>query len=443
MLGAPGWRTPVALNLILMTAGSYGDVQPFLVLARSLKDRGHRVLLAAEGVHEPMVRDAGLEFSALTKVRAARLSQRSGLVRALRRYWMVEGFTGWLHRRDWLLGLTEPAFELIASRRRLGDTVVVGKATIFGARLAHEKLAVPLVTVHLTPGTIRSEYDAPGLPLPNGRTVPYRLMKRCAWALIDGYVRLVVEPGMNRIRAGLDLPPLRRPLMRWMNSPDLALGLFPAWYAEPQPDWPPNFHAVGFPLAPPGTQGSTLPDGLEAFLDAGEPPVVFTVGSAGRDVERFFRVSVEACVRSGRRALLQTTRTGVIPPRLPETIQHFPYMPYGSVFPRAAAVVHNGGIGTTARALAAGIPQIIMPIAEDHRENGRRVRRLKAGTVIHGSSYSVATLNRQLQRLLDSAAVAEACSRFRERIAPTNPIDESCLRIEEFARQHYAGAECE
>ena len=430
------------LNLVLMTAGTYGDVKPFIVLSRALMARGHRVCLAAENTNEEMVKEAGVEFRSLMKMSRTPPKPSGGLVAALQRSWLVEGFTGWRRRRGWLQGLVEPAYELVEDRLTPGNTVIVAKATIFGARLAQEKLGVPLATVHLSTGTIRSAYDAPGLPLPNASTIPQRWVKRGAWALIDYYVKLVVEPGMNRIRSKLQLPPLKRPLMRWMNSPDQVLGFFPGWYGEPQPDWPSNFHTIGFPLVG-GTEEDSpaLSDELAAFLEEGEPPVVFTLGSSRREIRRFFQVSVEACILSGRRALLQTPHADYVPPDLPGTIRHVTYMPYRSVFPKVAAVVHNGGIGTTALALAAGIPQIIMPIAEDHRENGARVKRLNAGRVISSSSYSVAKLNEQLGKLLESDTVAEACRGFRDRIKETEPIREACLLIEELARRRYATAE--
>jgi UDP:flavonoid glycosyltransferase YjiC (YdhE family) len=425
-----------------MTAGTYGDVHPFIVLSRALQERGHQVCLAAEHRHEEMVRGAGLEFRGLMKASRTPPAPPGNLVAAFQRYWLVEGFAGWFRRKSWLLGLVEPAYKLVEDRLSAGNSIVVAKATIFGARLAHEKLGVPLVTVHLSTGTIRSEYDAPGLPLPNARTIPQRWVKRGAWALIDRYVKLVVEPGVNRIRSRLQLPPLRRPLMRWMNSPDLVLGLFPDWFGDPQPDWPCNFHAIGFPLVGHAGEGDpTLSDDLAAFLEAGEPPVVFTLGSSVRYIRRFFRVSVDACVLSGRRALLQTPRADDVPSDLPDTVRHVTYMPYRSVFPKVAAVVHNGGIGTTALALAAGVPQIIMPIAEDHRENGARVRRLNAGRVIRSSAYNVATLNAQLGELLQSDAVAETCRGFRDRVRQAEPMNEACVLIEEFARKRHAVAE--
>src|SRR5262249_32355180 len=151
--------------------------------------------------------------------------------------------------------------------------------------------------------------------------------------------------------------------------------LFPEWFGPPQPDWPPNVTMTSFPLF--DERGlAELPTDVETFLAAGTPPIVFTPGSAMKQGRAFFTTAVEACVRLGRRGVLLTRFGEQVPPSWPEGIRHFEYVPFSQVFPRAAAVVHHGGIGTTSQCLAAGVPQLIMHMAHDQPDNAARILKL-------------------------------------------------------------------
>ena len=112
---------------------------------------------------------------------------------------------------------------------------------------------------------------------------------------------------------------------------------------------------------------------------AGEPPIVFTPGSAMYHGQDFFRASVEACKQLNRRGILLTRHAEQIPADLPATIRHFSYAPFSLLLPRAAALVHHGGIGTSAQAMAAGCRQLITPFAHDQFDNADRLRRLGEG----------------------------------------------------------------
>ena len=327
---------------------------------------------------------------------------------------------------------TREVYQLIERRYVPGETVVVAHTNVFGARIAQEKLGVPLATVHLQPAVLRSRHDAPGLPLPGGDTPIPRCLRRLLWASIDFCSDRIVMPDVNAFRAELGLPPVRRPFAGWVHSPKLVLGLFPEWFAPPQPDWPPNTHLTGFPLFDEGGMRE-MPADLESFLEAGAPPIVFAVGSFARRSRRFFEVSVEACRMMGRRGVLLAPTRDLVPESLPETLRYFDYVPLSALLPRAAAIVHHGGIGTTALALAAGIPQIVAPFADDQPDNAVRVRRLHAGLVVTRAHYRPETVTRTLGHLLESKEIAVACHSAAERIRQQRPLPEACRLIEELA----------
>src|SRR5262249_52129390 len=227
----------------------------------------------------------------------------------------------------------------------------------------------------ISPSSLRSVRDPARLPgprLPSWSPFWYRrLIYRISDWLID---RWAAGP-LNQFRQELGLPRIKRLSAGWWYSPQLNLGLFPDWFAPPPPDWPPGTRLTAFPLFDERTLTKSPPE-VEDFLRAGEPPLLFTFGSAMFQGQRFFAAALEATQLLKRRCLLLTSFEKNLPQQLPGWARHFRYVPFSQVFPRVAAVVHHGGIGTTAQGLAAGVPQLIMPLGYDQLDNAARVARL-------------------------------------------------------------------
>jgi UDP:flavonoid glycosyltransferase YjiC (YdhE family) len=152
-----------------------------------------------------------------------------------------------------------------------------------------------------------------------------------------------------------------------------------------------------------GSDQKQIPAGTLDFINAGTEPIVITFGTGMRHAKTMFEKAAKACTLLNRRAILATTTPSDLPSQLPETIHHCPFAPFGQLFDRCAAVIHHGGIGTTAQAIAAGIPQLIMPLAWDQYDNADRVTRLKVGHSIR-SSASCQDLASALKRLLNTTS---------------------------------------
>jgi len=209
-----------------------------------------------------------------------------------------------------------------------------------------------------------------------------------------------------------------------------VIGLFPDWYAQPQPDWPPNISLTGFPLWDESEVRSPSEE-LEKFLADGEPPLVFTAGSAMLQATRFFEVSVEVCKAAGCRGLLLTQFPEQLPAQLPPGVRHFDYIPFSAVLPRSAALIHHGGIGTTAQAIAAGIPQLIVPNAHDQPDNAVRVKRLCIGDYLLPKAYTAGLLMGKLRVLL-GPGVKDNCKRVAQKVTRDSLLTACCL-IEQLA----------
>jgi UDP:flavonoid glycosyltransferase YjiC (YdhE family) len=255
-------------------------------------------------------------------------------------------------------------------------------------------------------------------------------VKRLVYWLADRLaIDPVAAPATNAVRDELGLPPVRRLLGDWCHSPQRIVGLYPPWFAPPQPDWPPQLVLTGFPLF--DERGlSEPPPELADFLAGGDAPVVFTAGSAMRQGHTFFREAAVACGLLKRRGLLLTRYPEQLPATLPDGVRHVSYVPFSQLLPHAAALVHHGGIGTTGQALAAGVPQLLMPMGHDQPDNAARVDRLGVGRSLPPRRFKAPTVARLLGELLGSAEVAARCREVAGKFDGANPLAETCRLIE-------------
>jgi len=416
------------MEILFPTIGSAGDVHPVVGIGAGLKRRGHRVTIVTSPVFEPLVSREGLELIPLgtredyeTNVndpdlwhprKGFEVVARMGILPALREiYEIVRGH--------------DPA-----------NTIVATSALCMGARLAQEKLGYRVATVHLQPALLRSLYRTPvypGMRLPDGMP---RFLKRWAYVFVDRVaLDRVIGSEINAFRVELGLPPVQRFFDGWMHSPARIIGLYPDWFARPQPDWPPGVVLTGFPGYDAGQGERRLPDDLVEFLDAGDPPLAFTPGTAMAHGERFFEAAVGACLKLGRRGLLLTRHRAQLPRELPPGVMHVDYAPFRALLPRVAALAYHGGIGTMAQALAAGIPQLIMPMAHDQPDNASRVERLGVGTTLSPRRFRAAAAASRLDGLLGSDEVLRRCRELASKVDFEAAIERACDAIESLAAE--------
>jgi rhamnosyltransferase subunit B len=410
------------MQILLVPFGSAGDIHPFAGMGAELRARGHRVTMITSGAFEPLARDEGLDFCDVMSAADYRtvLGHRH-LWDPLRSYWTFFKIA--------IVPTLRPVFHAIAERHVPGETIVVAQGHALGARIACEKLGVPLVTCHLAPYYFRSVYENRQL---SGMSLPQWFppsVKRGSFWVGDRLTDRLVGPMVNGFRAELGLPPVRRIIWHWWNSPELIVGLFPPWFGQPQADWPPQTRLTGFPLYD-GKTSREAPAGLIEFLDAGERPIVFTPGTSMAHGEEFFRVSIEAARQLGRRAVLVTRFRDQLPAALPEGVLHVDFVPFEFLLARAAALVHHGGIGSASQALAAGIPQLLRPMASDQPDNAYRLCQLGVAERLMPREYRVRAVVRALDRLLNSHEVKANCQRWAAAIGEGGAIRRTCDLVE-------------
>lgn len=406
---------------ILMTAiGSHGDVLPQIAIGRALKARGHRVEIFVSPFFAPLVEAAGLVAHP-----GGTVEEYENLLRDPDTHHPIRAF----RRFAELLGpYTLPMLEAMRARVEPGNTILVTGLLGVVPRLLQEIDGIPCVTLHLAPAGFRSRYQV-------SRMLPYDSlphlpgwMRPSMWWLSDLLLDHAILPMVNPARAELGLPPVKRFFHEWIHGADRQLGLFPDWFAEAQPDWPENTVLTGFPLSDAG-EGAVLPEAVQHFLAAGAPPVAFSAGTATAANRDFFAASAESCRQSGRRGILLTHRPEQLPAQLPEGVVHFDYVPFAALLPRLAAFVHHGGIGSTAQALRAGVPQLIRPMAFDQFDNSARVQRLGVAEEILPWRYRPATVAAALSRLIDDTSRRQRCGELAQRLQNEDGIAAACDAI--------------
>jgi UDP:flavonoid glycosyltransferase YjiC (YdhE family) len=243
---------------------------------------------------------------------------------------------------------------------------------------------------------------------------------------------------VRALRAELGLAPGRDPLYEGQFSPFGTLALFSRVLARPQPDWPPRTTLTGFIFY---TPPRTLPGDVGEFLDAGEPPIVFTLGSSATGAPGvFYDESLDAARRLGRRALLLVGRhTASTALASDGRALAVPFAPHDAVFPRAEAIVHHGGIGTTGQALRAGRPTLVVPHAHDQPDNALRVQRLGAARVLPAARYRSASAMRHLDALLSTPDYAARAQSAAATVRAEQGEDAACDAIEAAIRTGAAG----
>ncbi|MCE9518746.1 MAG: glycosyltransferase [Verrucomicrobia bacterium] len=389
-------------RFVLTPFGSGGDVNPHLWLGKLLAARGHEVRVITVPMFREAAEKAGLAFTGV--------GRDEDFLSILHHPALWRPFAGTeLVLQQSLIALPL-FFEAIADEVKRGPVVLVSPFHQFAARAAREKFSVPLVTVHLQPSCFLSEWDMPVFfswmePL---RLLP-RWMKRLFLTTANP-ANLMVGAGLKKFCRGIGVRAPARLIPDWLHSPDANLALFPEWFAASQPDWPVNTRATGFPQE--DLRGQfLLPPDIQDFMAAGEKPLLCSPGTGNAQSRDFFAAALGACEKLGRRALLGTRFPEQLPQSLPSWARAFDYLPFSEVLPRVSALVHHGGIGTMSQALAAGVPQLVMPMAHDQPDNAMRLKRLGCGTALTPRKFTAANIARELEHLLCDATVKVNCER--------------------------------
>ena len=412
-------------RIVLTSVGSYGDLHPFVATGLALKAAGFEAVIAASEEYREKVLNEGLAFHpvgpTLAQLTVDTGLDAGGIVRQVAR-----SSTIFLVEKA-IVPYAEQSFDELCEAARGADLMVASSFSIV-ARLAIARLGLPSVSLLLSPcvffSPLQPPYlmEAPWLPA-LGRTFgpgPVKLFKDLGRAQLGWRTRRIAG-----LRRHLGLPPVRGDeVLDVPLQADWVAALYSPVLGPVPPDAPGNCEIAGFTFydSERGEPPSLTPP-LAEFMASGPAPLVFTLGSWGvHAAGDFYESAAETARRMGRRALLLVGREAE--PRLARLVSKdvfvAAYAPHSLVFPRAAAVIHHGGIGTVGQALRAGRPQLICPLFGDQYDNAERLVRLGVGRRLDHKRFTAARASVALAELLGDAMAIERCARLGVQVAAEN-----------------------
>lgn len=411
-------------RIVITSFGSYGDVYPYIGLALGLARRGHQPVLAMPAIYRELVEREGLAFH---PVRPDLDPQDRAL--AARVMHPVNGTDALF--QEILIPSLAASFDDLSAAADGADLLITHPITLVAPAVA-ETQRLRWASSVLAPLSLFSEHDPivpPPAPWVHALTSRSSLLSRMFLLLTERMTQKWARR-VQEFRAQRGLAPGGNPILAGQHSPHLVLALFSRVLGQPQPDWPARTALTGAILYN-GAAADMLPADVTAFLDAGEPPIVFTLGtSAIFSAGAFYEVSAAAARRLGRRAVLLVGPGANQSPFAGRDVLTAEFAPHRALFARAAAVVHQGGIGTLHQALASGHPMIVVPHSHDQPDNAHRATRLGVGRTIYPTQYRVDTVAAALGAILGDDGVRRRASEIAAIVRQEDGVERACDAIE-------------
>lgn len=415
-------------HIVFATAGSLGDLYPFIALARGMQLRGYRATIATSRNHHSRVIEAGLEF------RPMRPDPQHTPEFHVR--YMHPKTGGEFVYRHYLGPAIEQSYADLIDATRDADVLVSQSLMALAAPLVAAKTGIPWVSAVFQPMSFFSIHERPNyLPYPVlpwlcGR---YLNVHEQVFRYVREYTAEWVKP-VTELKIRLGIPSDRHPMYEGQHSDRCVLALFSPLFGNRQPDWPQAAVQTGMAqyAAP---MSRALPEGLQAFLERNDRPLaVFTLSaSASNDAGNFFEKGMKAAGEAGMRALLVTSGLAAssrLPDPLPSWAYRIDYVAFAPVFPHADVVIHAGGIGTAFIAVQAGVPQILVPHAHDQLDNALRLEKLGVAAVIPKKYATQRALCNALRRIIASPALRDKAAAVAVQACREDGVARACDEIE-------------
>ncbi|MBW4664674.1 MAG: glycosyltransferase [Chroococcus sp. CMT-3BRIN-NPC107] len=419
-------------RIVLTTFGSLGDLHPYMAIAVELKQRGHNVAIATSEIYREKVETENIKFYPIRPDLPNENTEEARL--AVKQVMNLKTGTEYVFRQLILPYLQDTYNDLMQAVD--GADLVITHPLSFSGALLVQKIGIGWVSVVLSPISLLSAYDSSVLSTALG-VISFNGLPPFINQLLFKLAKLSIhswgEP-IQQFRKQLGLPPAKDPFFTDQNSPDLILALFSSVFAQPQIDWKKQICITGFPFY--DRQTEEISPELLKFIEAGSPPIVFTLGSAAvNDAGNFYVESAIAAKQLGCRAVLligKDDRNQLPKNLLSADIVAFNYAPYSKIFSYASVIVHQGGIGTTAEALRSGRPMLVMPYSHDQPDNAARAERLGVARIIQRSNYQAIAVASELKQLLNEPKYAQQAALVGQQIRAENGVKVACDRIEAY-----------
>ena len=413
-------------KIVLSTFGSLGDLHPMIALGIELRRRGHEIVFNTLEVYREKMSMLGFEFYPMRpdldperdrELAREIMDAKAGTEKLL---------------REILLPNVRPMYDDVMKAVAGADAFITGEV-VFPAASVAEKTGIKWITTSLAPASFLSAHD-PFVPPTAQWLKHFRFLGATFHGAIYSLIHRLVASWLapyREFRREIGLSEDHDPIFKDKFSDTLHLAMFSKVLSKPQPDWHSPTLQSGFCFYDGQNDLGKMPEKLTEFLEAGEPPIIFTLGSAAvMDARDFFEESAKAARLLNRRSVLLYGVFNVPPKITDKNIVAFDYAPYSQVFPRAAGVVHQGGVGTTSQVLRAGVPHLIMPYSHDQPDNAARCERRGVARIISRDKYKADAAAKELRELLSDLSYKSKAVEASKIVAAEHGTKVACDAIE-------------
>ena len=407
-------------HIVIYALGTGGDIDPMIALGIELTRRDHRVSFLSNDYFQSRVEAAGLEFIS---------------VGTLEQYHQGNSVDAWESRNHtdnfeyYHAPAFEPAFKYVKNLAGK-KTLVLALGEENGAIAAAKKSNIPFIKIILSPNMIFSAYSPPApmkwaIPKRIPRFIVRFLLRRNRKTRFKVFCKMPHTAAYLATRERLDCPLAFETESRAI----LQIGFFPEWFGMPAKDWPANLKLVGFPLQ--NRAGNASRSELDTFIEQQGAPLIFTSGTGVKDTQDLFREGHKICEQLKIPGVFVGGASGTEFLQGSALCLHMAYIDFEHALPKSLAIIHHGGIGTTAQAIKAGIPQLIRPIKYDQPDNADRIYTLGLGTYVMPGGFKAEVVAPMMGSMLQKAKNSKALRYYSADVNSSNAIVDACDLIEQ------------
>lgn len=414
------------MDISIISAGSRGDVQPYIALGVGLLKAGHKVRFLAPSDYESLAGEHHLAFIDL-----------GGNMQSV-----AQGLEGQLEQGNMLKIMFEmrgAAAQLIgeATKRSVEasdgcDFILGGLGALSIAVTTSETLDIPYVPAFLYPFTPTSEFASVLSPIRSKRMpgwanrATFHFTQQMMWQAFRS-----ADNKARRERLGIERSALFGPFSRFQDSKLPVLYGYSKHVIPVPSDWDDSSIVTGFWFLEPARDWQPS-SSLREFLESGTPPVYIGFGSmVNQDPNETAKMIISALERSGQRGIVGSGWSGIQDEHVPDFVHIVESVPHSWLFPRMAAVVHHGGVGTTAAGLRAGVPSIITPFFGDQPYWGHRIFELGVGPKpVPKKKLDAEKLSNAISTAVSDGAMKENAAKLGSKIRSENGVSEAVQALE-------------
>lgn len=406
-------------TIIIYALGTGGDIDPMVGVGIELQRRGFAVEFLSNDYFEPRIVAAGFKF---VSVGSHEQYHKGNTAIAWEPTNRTDSFEHY-HAPTF-----EPAFEYVKNLSSK-STLLLALGGENGARAAAEKFNIPFIKMILSPNVIFSAFNPPA---PMCWAIPAWIPKFVVRFLLrrhrkNRFKLFCKMPHTAEYRATCER--LQCPLTFQTESKALLqIGFFPEWYGMRAKDWPENIRLVGFPLQNRASINSRSE--LDTLIEKQGASLIFTSGTGVKDVADLIKEGRKICELLQVPGLFVGGNSGAELLEGSSLCTHMDYIDFEYALPKALAIIHHGGMGTTAQAIKAGIPQLIRPLKYDQPDNANRIYKLGLGTYVMPERFKAEEVAPILGAMLQKAKDSKALRFYSADVGKSTAIVDACDLIE-------------